>query len=127
MVYVNAAHPPPLIVRDGAERVELEATAMPVGMIEDAAFPTSEVQLTPGDKVLIYSDGVSEAQDTQGNFFGRKRLLDAVAACATGNCNAIHAAVQEAVAAFTEGAPQSDDITFVVLEFHGKSTPPTMF
>jgi phosphoserine phosphatase RsbU/P len=126
MVYVNAAHPPPLVIR-GGERIELEATAMPVGMIEDAAFSISEIQLVPGDKILIYSDGVSEAQDQQGNFFGRKRLLEVVAAHAAENCATIHAKVQEAVAAFTEGAAQSDDITVVVLEFYGKRTPPTMF
>jgi sigma-B regulation protein RsbU (phosphoserine phosphatase) len=100
---------------------------MPVGMIEDAAFSISEIQLVPGDKILIYSDGVSEAQDQQGNFFGRKRLLEVVAAHAAENCATIHAKVQEAVAAFTEGAAQSDDITVVVLEFYGKRTPPTMF
>jgi serine phosphatase RsbU (regulator of sigma subunit) len=127
MVYINAAHPPPMVVRAGAEWLELDAHAMPVGIIEGAEFATAELQLTAGDKVLIYSDGVTEAQDTQGNFFGRKRLRETVAAHAGESCTAIHTAVQEAVTAFTEGAAQSDDITVVVLEFQGKVTPSTIF
>jgi len=73
--------------------------------------------LTPGDKVVIYSDGVTEAQNTRGEFFGKKRLRAAVQAQAESGCAAIHDAIQEAVSGFTEGAPQSDDITVLVLEF----------
>ena len=71
----------------------------------------------PGDKLVIYSDGVTEAQDIAGNFFGKKRLRDVVAAHAARRCGELHDAIQEAVASFAEGAPQSDDITVVVLEF----------
>jgi serine phosphatase RsbU (regulator of sigma subunit) len=127
MVYVNAAHPPPLVLRGGGERIELAANAMPVGMIEDATFPTAELRLAPGDKIVIYSDGVTEAQNVQGEFFGMKRLLAAIASPALNNCILIHAAIQDAVAAFAEGAAPSDDITVVVLEFQGSAAPPTVF
>ncbi len=115
--YVNAAHCPPLIVRAGGDQVALEATGMPVGLIDAVEFPVAEEQLSSGDKVVIYTDGVTEAQNTEARFFGKKRLREQVAAHATEGCAAIHDAIQEAVAAFTEGAPQSDDITVVVLEF----------
>ena len=82
-------------------------------------FALAEMRLTPGDKVVIYSDGVTEAQNTAAEFFGKKRLRDAVTGRAAESCAAIHDSIQEAVAAFTEGAPQSDDITVLVLEFHG--------
>ena len=114
------------MVRGGSGRIELEANAMPVGLMEDASFPAAELDLAPGDKVVIYSDGVTEAQNTQGEFFGRKRLREVVAAHAGSNCAALHAAVQEAVTAFTEGAAQSDDITVVVLEYQGSAGPPTI-
>ncbi len=115
--YVNAAHCPPLIVRDGGCRASLDATGVPVGLMEPAEFALSEYRLAPGDKVLIYTDGVTEAQNADGEFFGRKRLRELCAAHGTSGCAALHDAIQQAVAAFTEGAPQSDDITLVVLEF----------
>ena len=117
--YVNAAHCPPLVVRGSGEQVALEATGMPVGLVETADFGVAEQQLAPGDKVVIYTDGVTEAQNTESAFFGKKRLREIVAARAGEGCAAMHDAIQEGVAAFTEGAAQSDDITVLVLEFAG--------
>jgi serine phosphatase RsbU (regulator of sigma subunit)/pSer/pThr/pTyr-binding forkhead associated (FHA) protein len=119
LCYVNAAHCPPLIVRANGERLQLEATGMPVGLVDSAEFPVMEQRLAPGDKLVIYSDGVTEAQNTGGQFLGKRRLREIVEAHAKDSCAAIHDAIQEGVAAFTEGAPQSDDITVVVLEFRG--------
>ena len=115
--YVNAAHCPPLVVRPDGSMHELETTGMPVGLVETAEFPSAEYHLAPGDKLVIYSDGVTEAQDIASNFFGKKRLREVLAANAAGRCGELHDAIQEAVASFAEGAPQSDDITVVVLEF----------
>jgi sigma-B regulation protein RsbU (phosphoserine phosphatase) len=119
MHYVNAAHCPPVLIRPGADLVEFEASAMPVGLMEAAEYPVIEQQLLPGDKVVIYSDGVTEAQNTQEKFFGKKRLREIIEASAGAGCCAIHDAIQDAVRAFTEGAAQSDDITVLVLEFRG--------
>ncbi len=115
--YVNAAHCPPIVVRANGEQVELEATAMPLGLVGAAEFSLAEMQLSRGEKVVIYTDGVTESQNARGEFFGRKRLRDLVAAHAAGSCTQIHSAIQEAVDGFAEGAPQSDDITALVLEF----------
>jgi phosphoserine phosphatase RsbU/P len=115
--YVNAAHCPPLVIRANGALSELEATGMPVGMIEGAEFTLAEEQLAPGDKLLIYSDGVTEAQNSAGDFFGKKRLRQVVIAYAAEGAAAMHDAVQEAVTAFTGGAAQSDDITVLVLEY----------
>jgi sigma-B regulation protein RsbU (phosphoserine phosphatase) len=119
MFYVNAAHCPPIVVSLTGQRRELEVSGTPVGMIEPAEFAVLEQRLTPGDKVVIYSDGVTEAQNRESEFFGKARLRAIVMANATRSCGEIHDAVQEAVAQFTEGAPQSDDITLVVMEFCG--------
>jgi serine phosphatase RsbU (regulator of sigma subunit) len=117
LTYVNAAHCPPLVVRPDGSRTELPATAVPVGLLESAEFPVAEHKLEAGDKVVIYTDGVSEAQNPAGRFFGKDRLEAAVSAHAGESCSAIHGAVEQAVTAFTEGAPQADDITLVVLEY----------
>ena len=120
MYYVNAAHCPPIVVRANGDRLELAATGMPVGLLETAEFGVAELRLAPGDKIVIYSDGVTEAQNLDSGFFGKKTLRAVVEAHAADSCAVIHDAIQDAVAAFTEGAPQSDDITLVVLEFSGK-------
>jgi sigma-B regulation protein RsbU (phosphoserine phosphatase) len=115
--YTNAAHCPPLLLRANGEMTTLEATGMPVGLMDTAEYPVEERLLFAGDKIIIYSDGVTEAQNNKGEFFGKKRLREAVVANTQGTCKCIHDAVQDSVAAFTEGAPQSDDITLLVLEF----------
>jgi sigma-B regulation protein RsbU (phosphoserine phosphatase) len=87
--------------------------------MEEAEYSVAEERLAPGDKIVLYSDGVTEACNAEGEFFGRKRLRDVVAAHATEPCHAIHDVIQAALAAFTEGAPQADDITVLVLEYAG--------
>jgi serine phosphatase RsbU (regulator of sigma subunit) len=115
--YVNAAHCPPMVVRAGGQTETLEATGAPVGLLEGTEFKLGECRLSSGDKLVIYSDGVTEAQNTAGAFFGRKRLRQTVAANAAASCRVVHDAIQEALATFTESAPQSDDITLLVVEY----------
>lgn len=117
--YVNAAHCPPIVVRPSGETAELGATGVPVGLLEGSRYELAGRQLSPGEKVVIYTDGVTEAQDARGAFFGRKRLFDLVRANAGASSSELHDAIQGAVREFTEGAPQSDDITLVVLDYRG--------
>ena len=121
--YVNAAHCPPLVVRPGGKMDALDATAMPVGLMEGAEFPIAEARLAPGDKLVVYTDGVTEAQNLAGEFFGKRRLKDIVAEHAAHSCAALHDAIQQGVAAFTEGAPQADDITVLVVELGAERDP----
>jgi sigma-B regulation protein RsbU (phosphoserine phosphatase) len=117
--YVNAAHCPPIAARPDGGYSELPATAPPVGLLDTAEFPVAGAQLAPGDKLVVYSDGVTDAQNPAGELFGKKRLRAAVEAHAKASCGTIHDAIQDAVAAFTEGALQADDITVLVLEYRG--------
>lgn len=114
--YVNAAHCPPLCIQ-GAVISELPATSVPVGLLEGAEFGCAEVTLQPGARLLVYSDGVSEACNAAGEFFGKRRLMRAVEACPGAGAAELHAAVEQAVAEFTGGAPQADDMTLLVLEY----------
>jgi len=117
--YVNAAHCPPLVLRSSGVTAVLEATGMPVGLIEGAEYEVADTRLTPGDKLLIYTDGVTEAQDAAGAFFGVKRLHALAATHGASSAETVHDAVQTAVRDFTQGAAQSDDITLLVLEYAG--------
>jgi sigma-B regulation protein RsbU (phosphoserine phosphatase) len=115
--YVNAGHCPPIIARADGKLETLAATGTPVGLIETANFETQEVALRAGDKIVVYTDGVTEAQNPQSEFFGKQRLRQTITEHRSGTCLEVHDAVQSAIANFTEGAPQADDITLVVIEY----------
>ncbi len=115
--YVNAGHCAPLLVRASGALERLEATGVPVGLMDATEFGAVRATLGPADKLVIYTDGVTEAQNRAGEFFGRKRLREVVQANARAACSDLHQAIQTAVNAFTGGAPQADDLTLVVLEY----------
>ena len=90
---------------------------MPVGLIPGASFPAAETTVAPGDKVVIYSDGVSEARGPANKFYGIDRLLHVVKWMAKAPCEQMHDAILDDLRAFTQDTPQADDITLVVLEY----------
>jgi sigma-B regulation protein RsbU (phosphoserine phosphatase) len=92
---------------------------MPVGLVPGAPFSEAEVALAPGDRLVLYSDGVTEAQNGAGDFFGRARLRDAIQLASQESCAGMHDAIQQSLRDFTGGAEQSDDITLVVVEYAG--------
>jgi sigma-B regulation protein RsbU (phosphoserine phosphatase) len=115
--YVNAGHCAPLLVRAAGGITTLGPTGLPVGMLEEAAYAAQEVQLSPGDMLVLYTDGLSEAQNLEGESFGGARLREAVLAGAHAGCQALYEAVDGAVWAFTEGTVQKDDMTIMAVEF----------
>lgn len=117
--FSNAGHFAPLLVRAGGKVESLNTTSMPVGMMPGAPFAEDERMLAPGDRIVLYTDGVTEARNCDEDFFGRKRLREAVAAAAGLDCAGMHDAIQQALKDFTGGAEQSDDITLVVAEYSG--------
>ncbi len=115
--YINAGQCAPILISPDGRYEYLETTATPVGILEEADFAVEERQLAPGDRIVMYTDGVTEAQNPRNEFFGRKRLRELVVAHAGDSCAALHDAVLRAVKAFTESSPQGDDITLVVVEY----------
>jgi phosphoserine phosphatase RsbU/P len=115
--YINAGQCAPIVISPDGRYEYLEATAMPVGILEEAEFTVEERQLAPGDRIVIYTDGVTEAQNLRGEFFGRKQLRELVAAHAADSFAALYDAVLRAVKVFTDSATQADDITLVVVEY----------
>lgn len=119
LTYANAGHCAPLLVRKGGKIEKLEATSMPVGLAPDTRFLVEHRNLAPGDRMILYTDGVTEAQNDAGEFFGRRRLREAVLRADGADCDGMHAAIQKAILDFTAGAEQADDLTLVVVEFRG--------
>ena len=115
--YINAGQCAPILVSSGGRSEYLETTAMPVGLLLEAEFTPQRKQLLPGDRIVIYSDGVTEAQNARNEFFGRKRLRETVLAHAADPGRELHDAVLREVKNFIDAAPQADDITLVVVEY----------
>jgi len=115
--YINAGHCAPILVSRDGTMDSLDTTAVPVGLLPWATFPAEERTLKPGDKVVIYSDGVSEAHGYTGEFYGVDRIRKVVQALAESSCEPLLDAILEDVRAFTQGAPQADDVTLVVVEY----------
>ena len=118
LTYCNAGHNPPLLVGKRG-MVRLETGGMVVGAFEQVIFDEQTLQLEPGDLLVAYSDGVTEARNADGDELGEERLL----ACVCANCdlapNELLQCVFDAVHQFSEGTAQGDDLTLLVLRFAG--------
>jgi len=119
LTYANAGHCAPMLVRSTGEIEKLEATSLPVGLVAGAPFGLSHRDLRPRDRVVLYTDGVTEAQNSAGEFFGRKRLREAIQRAGGAGCAELHALIHQAILDFTAGAEQADDLTLVVMEYRG--------
>lgn len=115
--YANAGHCAPFQVGLDGRLRKLNPTGMPVGMVEDAPVQTLETRLDPGDRVVIYSDGLTETENSEGEFFGIERLRVCLREHAREGAAELHAAILEAVERFGEGGSVSDDVTVLVLEY----------
>jgi phosphoserine phosphatase RsbU/P len=115
--YVNAGHCPPLLVRAGGGIQRLAASGLPAGMLEEAEYEARAVTLQRGDMLVLYTDGLTEAEDPDGRIFGEGGLLEVVRANAAHGCRALHEALDRAVTRFTQGAVQKDDMTLMVVEY----------
>jgi phosphoserine phosphatase RsbU/P len=115
--WANAGHCKPLVVRASGEFETLETTGMPLGMLDEATFEVRTLQLQPHDKIVAYSDGLSEAENTEGKFFDADRMMEIIRGHSKDTAAGLHDALMLAVEAFTGDAVQHDDITAVVLEY----------
>jgi sigma-B regulation protein RsbU (phosphoserine phosphatase) len=85
-----------------------------LGAVADATFDEHEVTLEPGEVVVLYTDGITEARAPDGALFGDDRLVAALEA-AGGDATSVAGAIMDAVDAFTAGAPQADDLTLIAV------------
>ncbi len=111
----NAGHIPPLIRRraEGVVQSIDQPVGTAIGIFDDAEYDQVKFTLDPGDSLILCTDGVLEATNSQGEQFGQARMLDAVAA---GSAQTQHVAarIQEAVRTHVGDAPQADDLTLIL-------------
>ena len=114
--YANGGHNPPLLVRaDGSSELLPLTGGVALGLMPDLEYDQASITLEPGDTMVMYTDGVTEAMNAQEEEFGVERLQETFAGGPPQDCQAANDAVFEAVRAFAGDTPQSDDITCLTL------------
>jgi phosphoserine phosphatase RsbU/P len=114
LFYANAGHNPPFVVRASGEVEVLQGGGPVLGILPMAPYGQDKARLAPGDLLVIYSDGVTEATNTAEEEYGEERLAQVLRSRRGESPAAIVDAVTESLQQFTSGAPQADDITLVV-------------
>ncbi len=112
--YANCGHNPPYIL-SSAGRHGLPATGIPIGLMPDRPAASARLTLAPGDTLVLYTDGVTEAMNPADEEFGYERLDKALASSGTRSTSDILSDVFAAVDRFADGAEQADDITALAL------------
>jgi len=116
VAFSNAGHPPGYILdRSGAVKRVLKATGVPIGLFRDwECDPSIEVMLEPGDLMVLFTDGITEAENQEGDVFGTERILEFVSGHRHETSHDIVHGLFLAVQRFTGSAPQNDDVTAIV-------------
>ena len=118
LTYCNAGHNAPVLVREHDVR-RLETGGVVLGLFEHASYDEETLALAPGDMIVAYSDGVSEALNEAGEEFTDRRLIDSIGAHRTKTPPALLEALLADVHSFCGHATQSDDVTIVVVRYDG--------
>lgn len=115
--FVNAGHNPPLVRQADGEFVYLKArSGMVLAGMDGVKYRLNELKLSPGDRIFLYTDGVTEATDENNRLYGEERLLETVNQNIVKNTQLLCEAVKDDVDRFVGDAPQFDDITMLSVE-----------
>lgn len=114
--YCNAGHNYPFLIRSDGEIERLDIGGLVLGALEDFSFEESKVQLMPGDLLVVFSDGISEATNSREEMFGEERLERFIVENRDRSAADIVEAILDEVRGYAELSPQSDDMTLVVMK-----------
>jgi sigma-B regulation protein RsbU (phosphoserine phosphatase) len=113
---VNAGHCPVLIRRRNGGIERIESSGLPLGILGNASYKETTSSLEPGDLVLLYTDGLTEAEDPDEEEFGVERVEQVVARLSDATAEAACGELLRVVEEFTQGQPLQDDATLLVVE-----------
>ncbi|MBR5931183.1 MAG: PP2C family protein-serine/threonine phosphatase [Lachnospiraceae bacterium] len=121
LIASNAGHEYPVLQRaDGTFELIKDKHGLVIGGLEDTVYTEYELQMTPGTKLFVYTDGVPEATDAEDKMFGTDRMLDALNAHPEASPEQVLKNMQQAVNDFVKDAEQFDDLTMLCVEYKGK-------
>jgi serine phosphatase RsbU (regulator of sigma subunit) len=118
MRFASAGHDPTILVRASGEVELLNPTGMPLGLMPEAVYTASETKIEPGDTLVLYTDGITEAARPDDEMFERERLIDVCRDHRNESPEELAASIAATVDAFVEGVPYHDDRTLVILRRH---------
>jgi len=114
--YVNAGHNPPILVRAGGDVEKLTFGGLVLGIFEGVSYEGGSVVMEQGDTLIVYSDGVTETWDPDGEEFGEDKLVALTVADRAKGADAVQAGILREIESFEQGARATDDRTLVVLK-----------
>jgi len=115
--FISAGHNPAYLFRSATGKIEqLVSNLFVLGMFDSATYEARTLQLCKGDMLVVYSDGLTDAQNQRQEMFGEDRLLKLIRHEAPSGSAYLHEKLLTAIEEFTEGTPQTDDVTFVIVE-----------
>jgi serine phosphatase RsbU (regulator of sigma subunit) len=121
--YINAGHPSPILIRqNGSAEEAFTEGSFPVGLVPQAEYFTAAVKLEPGDTLVLFSDGVTEAMDPKEDFFGIPRLVQMLTGHNDTPLDELQKLLLEAVENFSRGASQADDLTLLLVRYRAAAT-----
>jgi serine phosphatase RsbU (regulator of sigma subunit) len=115
--FIRAGHPSPLLLRRGEVSELYTEGSFPVGLVEGAEYTAETLQLEPEDTLVLFTDGITEAEGPERELFGFPRLREALAGQQEAPLDALKKKVLDSVEAFSRGASQSDDITLLLVRY----------
>jgi sigma-B regulation protein RsbU (phosphoserine phosphatase) len=123
--YSRAGHNPPYLIRAGAMPAGTVQTldaagGLPLGILKSVTYDTAAIQLEPGDRILLFTDGITEAMNPARELYGEDRLERLLEQSEAASIEELVRTVTDAATAFADGAPASDDITVMGICYRGK-------
>jgi phosphoserine phosphatase RsbU/P len=115
--FINAGHPSPILIRKDTVEEAFTEGSFPVGLVPEAEFTTSTLQLQPNDTMVLFSDGVTEAMDPEEELYGVPRLRGVLQGKPDMELDEIQKAILESVENFARGARQADDLTLLLVRY----------
>ena len=123
--FINAGHPSPFLLRRGVPEEAFTEGSYPVGLVPEAEYTAVCLKLEPGDTLVLFSDGVTEAMDPDDQLFGVPRLKQVLTGMTECPLEQIQKTILEYVENFARGARQADDLTLLVVRFRATATAAT--
>ena len=115
--FINAVHPSPFLIRNGRAETPFTEGSYPVGLVPEAEYTAACLKLEPGDTLVLFSDGVTEAMDPDDEMYGMARLCEVLHEKGDVPLEHLQKCVLESVENFVRGARQADDVTLLLVRY----------